>query len=127
MSSVPEDLKYTASDEWLRIDGDIATIGITDHAQEELGDIVFVELPNVGRLLARDDVFGTVESVKAVSELYSPVTGEVTEINEGLVGSEATINDSPYETGWMVRIRLRDPGEVTALLDAAAYLDKIGE
>jgi glycine cleavage system H protein len=109
MSNVPAEFKYSKSHEWIKIEGDTAVIGITDHAQEELGDIVYVELPNVGRVLSVDDVFGTVESVKAVSELYSPLSGEVVEINDSLIGSEATINDTPYETGWLIKVRLKDP------------------
>lgn len=127
MSNVPADFKYSKSHEWLKIEGDVATIGITDHAQEELGDVVYVELPEVGRVLATDDVFGTVESVKAVSELYSPVTGEVIAVNDTLTGSEAFINESPYESGWMIRVRLKTPEEVASLLDAEGYRTQIGE
>jgi len=127
MSNVPAELKYSKSHEWVKVDGDVVTIGITDHAQEELGDVVYVELPSAGRILGPDDVFGTVESVKAVSELYAPVSGEVIETNESLVGSEATVNDSPYEGGWMIRVRLRNPAELDHLLDAAAYRTEIGE
>jgi len=127
MSNVPAELKYSKSHEWVKVDGDIATIGITDHAQEELGDVVYVELPNTGRVLGRDDVFGTVESVKAVSELYAPVSGEVIETNESLVGAEATVNDNPYADGWMIRVRLRNPADLDHLLDADAYRTEIGE
>ena len=127
MSQIPADCKYTKSHEWIKIDGEVATIGITDHAQEELGEVVYVELPEVGRVLALDDVFGTVESVKAVSELYSPLSGEVVETNDALTGNEATINDSPYETGWMVKLRLKNPDEAAALLDASDYQAAIGE
>jgi len=127
MSNVPAELKYSKSHEWVKVDGDVATIGITDHAQEELGDVVYVELPNTGRVLGRDDVFGTVESVKAVSELYAPVSGEVIETNESLVGSEATVNDNPYADGWMIRVRLRNPADLDHLLDADAYRTEIGE
>ena len=127
MSQIPADLKYSKSHEWVRLDGDTAVIGITDHAQEELGDVVFVELPEVGRVLATDDVFGTVESVKAVSELYSPVSGEVVAINDGLIGAEAALNESPYEGAWLIKVRLRDSAEVESLLDADAYRAEIGE
>jgi glycine cleavage system H protein len=127
MSSIPPDLKYSKSHEWVQIDGDTAVIGITDHAQEELGDIVFVELPEVGRILADDDIFGTVESVKAVSELYSPVAGEVVAVNDALVNAEATINDQPYGDGWMVKIKLSDPAQLEALLTAEGYRTEIGE
>jgi glycine cleavage system H protein len=128
MSNVPQDLKYSKSHEWVKIDGDIATIGITDHAQDELGDIVFLELPQVGRILAYDDIFGTVESVKAVSELFSPVAGEVVETNESLINSEATINDNPYEAGWIMKVKISDVAKAEALLlDAATYKTEIGE
>lgn len=127
MSSIPGDLKYSKSHEWVKVDGDIATVGITDHAQEELGDVVYVELPSVGRVLAYDDIFGTVESVKAVSELYSPVAGEVVEVNDDLTGNEGTINSSPYEGAWMIKVRLKDPAEVESLLTADAYKAEIGE
>jgi len=127
MSQIPSELKYSQSHEWVKVEGDTAVIGITDHAQEELGDVVYVELPEAGRVLAADDVFGTVESVKAVSELYSPVSGQVVAVNDALTGSEATINESPYEKGWMIKVRLKDPTEVTFLLDADGYKDEIGE
>ena len=127
MSDVPADLKYTKSHEWIRVEGDTATIGITDHAQEELGDIVYVELPEVGRVLSADDTLGTVESVKAVSDIYAPVSGEVVAVNEELTGAEAAINESPYENGWMVRLKLRDAAEAQKLLDAGAYKAEIGE
>jgi glycine cleavage system H protein len=125
MSSIPSELKYSKSHEWVKVEDGVATIGITDHAQEELGDIVFVELPEVGRVLSVDDIFGTVESVKTASDLYSPVAGEVVEVNSELPGSEATINDSPYESGWMVKIRLRT--EDAPLLSADEYRAEIGE
>jgi glycine cleavage system H protein len=127
MSNVPAEYKYSKSHEWIKIEGETAVIGITDHAQEELGDIVYVELPNVGRVLSVDDVFGTVESVKAVSELYSPLSGEVIEVNDALIGSEATINDTPYESGWLIKVRLKDPAEVDSLLDDSGYRTEIGE
>ena len=127
MSNVPAEFKYSKSHEWIKIEGDTAVIGITDHAQEELGDIVYLELPNVGRVLSVDDVFGTVESVKAVSELYSPLSGEVIEVNDSLIGSEASINDTPYETGWLIKVRLKDPAELATLLDDASYKSEIGE
>jgi len=127
MSNIPAGLKYTVSHEWVRVDGDTAVIGITDHAQEALGDVVFIELPEVGRVLAIDDVFGSVESVKAVSELYSPVAGEVVDVNKGLEGNEATINDAPYEGAWMIKVRLSDAGQVDGLLDAEGYKQAIGE
>jgi glycine cleavage system H protein len=131
MSNVPSELKYSKSHEWVKLDGDIATVGITDHAQEELGDIVYVELPEVGRVLAYDDVFGTVESVKAVSELYSPLAGEVVAVNETLTDDPANngalINSDPYDNGWMLKIRVSDPEALVELLDASGYKSEIGE
>ena len=127
MSDIRPGFRYTKSHEWVKVEGDTATIGITDHAQEELGDIVYIELPEVGRVLSADDVFGTVESVKAVSELYAPVSGEVVAVNEALSGSEAAINESPYETGWMITVKLKDPAEAGKLLDPDAYRSQIGE
>ena len=131
MSNVPSELKYSKSHEWVKLDGDIATVGITDHAQEELGDIVYVELPEVGRVLAYDDSFGTVESVKAVSELYSPLAGEVVAVNETLTDDPANngalINTAPYEAGWMIQVRVSDPEALTELLDASGYKSEIGE
>ncbi|WP_395137578.1 glycine cleavage system protein GcvH [Armatimonas sp.] len=131
MSNVPSELKYSKSHEWVKLDGDIATVGITDHAQEELGDIVYVELPEVGRVLAYDDSFGTVESVKAVSELYSPLAGEVVAVNETLTDDPANngalINTAPYEEGWMIQVRVSDPEALTELLDASGYKSEIGE
>jgi glycine cleavage system H protein len=127
MSNIPAEFRYSKSHEWIKIEGDTALIGITDHAQEELGDVVYVELPEVGRILTIDDVFGTVESVKAVSELYSPLSGEVIEVNDNLANNEGTINESPYENGWMLKLRLKNPTEVEALLDADGYKAEIGE
>ena len=127
MSKILDELKYSKSHEWVKVEGDIATVGITDHAQDELGDIVFLELPQVGRMLAFDDIFGTVESVKAVSELFSPVAGEVVEVNESLINTEATINDSPYEGGWLMKVKLKDPTALEELLSASAYKTEIGE
>ena len=127
MSAIPAELKYSKSHEWAKIDGDTAVIGITDHAQEELGDIVYVELPEVGRVLTEDDIFGTVESVKAVSELYAPLSGEVIAVNDTLSGEEAAVNESPYENGWLIKMRLKNPDEVDALLNASSYKTEIGE
>lgn len=123
--SVPSDLKYTASHEWVRIDGDIATIGITDHAQSELGDIVFVDLPNPGRQVANEESFGTVESVKTVSDLYAPVGGEVLEVNETLAAQSELVNSDPYESGWLVKIKMSDPAEAEKLLTAEGYAETI--
>lgn len=127
MSNIPGELKYSKSHEWVKVEGDIATVGITDHAQEELGDVVYVELPEPGRVIGFDDVFGTVESVKAVSDLISPVSGEVVEANDALSGSEATINDDPYGGAWLVKVRLTNPGELDGLLTADGYKAEIGE
>lgn len=117
----PDDLRYTRTHEWVRVEGDTATVGITDFAQNELGDIVYLELPEVGRTLQQNDVFGTVESVKAVSDLYAPVSGEVVEVNEELIESPEEINQDPYVRGWMIIIRMEDPSEVEELLTAQEY------
>ncbi len=117
----PQDLLYTKDHEWLRVDGERARVGITDHAQQQLGDVVFVELPEVGRTLKAHDVFGTVESVKAVSELFSPVSGEVLEAHAELPGKPELLNSDPYGEGWLVVLRLHDRGELGALMDASAY------
>ena len=122
----PADLKYTKDHEWVRGGGAEATIGITDYAQAQLGDVVFVELPAVGRTIKQGEVFGTIESVKAVSELYAPVSGEVLEVNGRLDGEPALVNTSPYGDGWMVKLRMTEPTEKSALLDAAAYAAKAG-
>jgi glycine cleavage system H protein len=123
----PDNLRYAASHEWARIEGDRATVGITDFAQHELGDVVYLELPAVGKTFRKGAAFGTVESVKAVSDLYAPVSGEVVEINEPLMDAPEGVNNAPYDTGWMVVLRMSDPSEADSLLDAAAYgagLDK---
>lgn len=116
----PADLKYTNEHEWVRLADGVATVGITDYAQKQLGDVVFVELPSVGSDLKQGDVFGTIESVKAVSELYAPVSGEVTEINGDLTNHPEAVNSKPHES-WMIRIKLSDEGETGALLDSDAY------
>ena len=117
----PEELKYTEEHEWILIEDDIATIGITDFAQDQLGDVVFVELPEVGDELEAGKSFGVVESVKAVSDVYAPLSGEVVEVNSDLPDEPEMVNTSAYEDGWMVKIRLSDPGEIDDLMDAAAY------
>ena len=122
---VPSDLRYTKDHEWVRLDGDEATVGITEYAASQLGDIVFVELPETGRTLAQFAAFGVVESVKAVSDLFAPVSGEVTAGNEALAGSPELVNSDPYGDGWMLKIRLSSPGEVDELLDGTAYDDLI--
>jgi len=118
---VPTDLHYTNDHEWIRVDGAEATIGITAYAADQLGDIVFVELPDVGRSLEQAAAFGVVESVKAVSDLFAPVSGEVTATNEDLGGNPELVNGDPYGAGWMVRVRLADAGQVDGLLDPDAY------
>ncbi len=117
----PTDLLFTKEHEWLRIDGSVGTVGISDHAQKELGEIVYVELPKPGSRYASGDTFGSVESVKAVSELFLPVAGEIVEINEDLGAAPEKINEDPYSTGWMVRIRLTDPSETADLMSAEEY------
>jgi glycine cleavage system H protein len=118
---IPEELKFTEDHEWVLIEDDVLTVGVTDFAQESLGDIVFVELPDVGTKLEAGKAFGVVESVKAVSDVYAPVSGEVVEINEELPDAPEVINTSPYEDGWMIKIKLDNPAELDALMDAEAY------
>lgn len=123
----PKDLRYTRTHEWVRLEGDTATVGITDHAQSELGDVVYVELPSVGAKVTKGSPFGTVESVKTVSELVSPVSGEVTKVNQDLPDAPERINDNPYGNGWMLEVRLSDPTEVDALMSADEYEQFIQE
>lgn len=118
---VPTDLRYTSDHEWVKIDGDLATVGITAYAAEQLGDIVFVELPEVGRALAAAGAFGVVESVKAVSDLFAPIGGSVEAANGALTASPELVNSDPYGAGWMIRLTIADPAEVDGLLDPAAY------
>ena len=118
---VPTDLHYTKDHEWVRLDGDVATMGITAYAADQLGDIVFVELPDVGRALDQFAAIGVVESVKAVSDLFAPVGGEVVETNPALTGQPELVNSDPYEGGWMVRLRLADAAQIDGLLDPTAY------
>ena len=125
MANVPENLQYSKDHEWLRVEGETGTVGITDHAQNSLGDVVYVELPKVGETFSAHGTFGSVESVKAVSELYLPVGGEVTEVNESLQDEPESVNTDPYGAGWMVRVRIADKGEVDSLLSAAEYEDYI--
>jgi glycine cleavage system H protein len=127
MSSVPTDLRYAKSHEWLKPAGDgTATVGITDYAQNSLGDITYVQLPKVGATLAAGQVFGVVESVKAASDLYSPVAGEVIAINPALDSAPETVNSAPYDGGWMLKLKLSDASAVSSLMDAAAYEKAIG-
>ncbi len=124
--NIPAELKYTKDHEWVRIEGDIATVGITDFAQGELGDIVYVEIETVGDTVAREDVFGTVEAVKTVSDLFMPLTGEVTEFNSELEGNPELVNKDPYGGGWMVKVKIADASQVADLLSADAYKSLIG-
>ena len=123
--NIPSDLKYAKSHEWVRVDGDAATVGITDHAQSELTDVVFVELPAAGRAVAAGEACAVVESVKAASDIYAPVAGEIIEGNPALEGDPGLVNTDPYGEGWLFRIRLASPGDLDALLDAAAYGEAI--
>ena len=117
----PEELHYTQSHEWVRIDGDVGTIGITDYAQKELGEIVYLELPEVGHVFNANDEFGTVESVKAVSELFTPVSGEVVEVNKGAVAEPGIVNDDPFGDGWLIKMKLTTDEEVGKLMTAEQY------
>lgn len=123
MANVPESLHYSKDHEWVRVEGDVAVIGITDHAQEQLGDVVYVELPKSGDEFAANESFGSVESVKAVSEIFTPVSGKVTATNDSLTDEPEKVNQDPYGEGWMIKIKLGAPGEVDSLLTAAEYED----
>lgn len=123
---VPENLRYTKDHEWIRVEGETGTVGITDHAQEELGDIVYVELPKVGATLEQSSSFGSVESVKAVSDIYCPVSGEVSDINPALAESPEKVNDDPYGEGWLMKLKLTSPGQLDGLMTAAQYTEYIG-
>jgi len=125
--SYPDDLRYHSEHDWARIDGDEATLGITWFAQDSLGELVHFEPPEAGGSVAKDQSYGEVESVKAVSDLISPLSGEVVEVNQKVVDAPETVNDDPYGDGWLIRIRLSDPGEVDALLDAATYQAQLAE
>ena len=119
--TIPADLKYTKEHEWVRTDGNIATIGITDWAQSELGDIVFIELPDVGDTICKEQAFGTIEAVKAVSELFAPLAGKIIEINSALEDDPMAVNRDAYGDGWMIKVELSDPSELEQLLDATGY------
>lgn len=123
----PENLKYTKDHEWLQINGETATVGITDFAQHELGDIVFVDIDTEGKSLGANEIFGTVEAVKTVSDLFLPVSGTVTEVNRDLEGTPESVNQDPYGKGWMIKMTIDNPSEVDGLMDAAAYRQMIGE
>ena len=121
----PDDLRYTQSHEWVRVDGEIGTIGITDHAQKELGEIVYLELPEVGHVFNADEEFGIVESVKAVSELFTPVSGEVVEVNKAAAAEPGIINDDPLGDGWMIKLKLSTDQEIERLMSAEAYAEYV--
>ena len=125
--NIPKELKYTKDHEWIAIDGEIATVGITDFAQRELGDIVYVEIETVGELLKADEVFGTVEAVKTVSDLFLPVEGEILELNEDLETSPEDVNNDPYDKGWMIKMKVSNPSDLDNLLTSEDYKELIGE
>ena len=125
--NIPNELKYTKDHEWISIDGEIATVGITDFAQRELGDIVYVEVETVGETLEADDVFGTVEAVKTVSDLFLPVSGEILEFNDSLEETPEDVNSDPYSKGWMIRLKVNDIDDLNELLNSEQYKDLIGE
>ena len=123
----PENLKYTKDHEWVHIEGEIGIIGISDYAQSELGDVVYIELPSAGRNLKQGETFGTIEAVKAVSDLYSPIAGEITEVNAHLEKTPELVNKEPYDGGWMIKIKFKDRNELKSLLDVKAYRQIIGK
>ena len=121
MSNIPENLRYSKDHEWVGVDGDIATIGITDYAQHSLGDVVYIDMPRVGDKFNSHEAFGSVESVKAVSEIFVPVAGEITEVNDGINDTPEAVNNEPYSTGWMIKLKMDNPGEADAMLSSAEY------
>ena len=123
--NIPDNLKYTKEHEWIKVDGDIATIGITDYAQNELGDIVFIEIETEGETLEREETFGSIEAVKTVSDLFMPLGGEVLEFNSALEQTPETVNSDPYGDGWIIKVKIADKGEIKDLLDAEAYKNLI--
>ena len=127
MMNTPSNLKYTKDHEWVSVDGDIATVGITDFAQSELGDIVYVEVETLDETLNKDEVFGTVEAVKTVSDLFIPLSGEVIEFNESLESEPEKVNSDAYGEGWMIKIKISNPEEINQLLDAESYKELVGE
>jgi glycine cleavage system H protein len=124
---IPDDRKYTQEHEWVQVEGDNGIVGVTDHAASELGDIVYVDLPEVGAEFSAGDSVGSIESVKAVADLFIPVSGEIVEINEALDADPAQVNSSPMDDGWLFKVKMTDPGELDSLLDAAAYEDLLGK
>ena len=121
MSNIPEYLRYSKDHEWVEVNGEIATIGITDYAQHSLGDVVYIDMPRVGDHFGSHEAFGSVESVKAVSEIFTPLAGEVTEVNDGVNDTPEAVNNEPYTAGWMVKLKMDNPGEADAMLSAAEY------
>ncbi len=124
--SYPDNLRYTKDHEWIKLEGNVATVGITNFAQGELGDIVYVEIESVGKSLAENAIFGTVEAVKTVSDLFLPIAGTITEVNPALAGAPELVNTDPYGDGWMIKMTVNNPADVAALLDAAAYKQLVG-
>ena len=124
--NIPGNLKYTKDHEWIKAEGDVAWIGITDFAQNELGDIVFIEVETVGEDLAREETFGTIEAVKTVSDMFMPVSGEVLEFNKSLEANPETVNKDPFGAGWVIKVKMSDPSELDALLDAGKYRELVG-
>lgn len=125
--SAPENRRYTKTHEWVLVEGDIATIGLTDHAQQELGDITYLELPEAGDAVSSGEAFGVVESVKAASDVYAPIDGEVVDRNEDAIEGPEVINQSPYEGAWLIKVKMADPGQVEALMDSSAYSEYADE
>ena len=121
MANIPEDLRYSKDHEWIRVEGDAATIGITDYAQHSLGDVVYVDMPRVGDKFGTHEAFGSVESVKAVSEIFTPVGGEVTDVNNAVNDTPESVNNDPYGSGWMVKVKMDNPGEADAMMSAVEY------
>lgn len=119
--NIPSNLKYTKDHEWVKVDGDVATVGITDYAQDQLGDIVFVDIQTEGETLGKEEVFGAIEAVKTVADAFMPLSGEIIEVNPALEGAPQTVNTDPYGEGWMIKIKISDPAELDELLDADAY------
>ena len=124
--NIPENLKYTKDHEWIKAEGDVAWVGITDFAQNELGDIVFIEVETVGEELAREETFGTIEAVKTVSDMFMPVSGEVLEFNKALEANPETVNKDPFGAGWVIKVKMSDPSELDALLNAGQYRELVG-
>lgn len=127
MANIPENLHYSKDHEWVKVDGDVATIGITDFAQHSLGDVVYIELPAIGDKFGTHEAFGSVESVKAVSEVFTPIAGEVVEVNDGLNDTPEAVNNDPYGAAWMIRVKMDNPGEADAMLNAVEYEEYLSE